>query len=191
VVRGTNAAEASAYTGWYTICQRSPRSTVLLCAAFVDTLWYTICQQAGWIAGAHHGIATHSAAASGPADCSAALHQLVPSRGGRSIRRGLRHVARPERQRAPLAPATLSGAPLSGDGTHVHWLRTRCSPRLRSARRGVPWRSHIPSASSRSSSIARGPPSDAGDRETGLLRSRKEDGGWPAVIAKRSRPRAY
>ena len=178
MVRGTNAAAGSAYTGWYTTCQRSSRSRGAWRAPWFDAVWYTTCQHVGRVTTARHDIDTHSREATGPTDCCAALHHLVPSRGGRGIRRGLRRRARPERPRAPLALATSRGAPLIGDGKHVPWLRTRYVPLVRSARRDVQWWSRFPSASSRCISIARGPPVDAADRSTAFA-SRKTAGGQP------------
>jgi hypothetical protein len=183
---GTNAAAGSSYTGWYTTCQRSSRSPVSPCAAFFGAVWYTICQHAGRVASARHGSAIHSGAASGAADCSAARRQRVTSRGDRGMRRGLQRVAWPDRQPAPLVAATSSGAPLIVDGTHVHWLHTRCCALSRSARCSAPWRSRIPAASSRYRSSARGPPDDAGDRSAAFS-SRKTAGGQPLSRSNRGR----
>jgi hypothetical protein len=181
MVRGTNASAGSSCTGWYTTCQRSSRSRVAWRAPCFDAVWYTTCQHTGRVTTTRHAIDTHSREATGSTDCCAALHQLIPSGGGRGIRRGLRRSARPERPRAPLARATSRGAPLIGVEKHVPWLRTRCAPLVRSARRDVPWRSRLPSASSRCTSIARiarGPPGDAADRFTAFA-SRKSAGGQP------------
>ena len=178
MVRGTNSSVGSPCTGWYTTCQRSSRSRVVCRATCLDAVWYTRCQHAGRVTTGRHDVDTRPGEASGPADCSAALHHLVPSRGGREIRRGLRRVAGPQRPRAPLALATSSGAPLIGDGKHVHWLRTQCSSLFRVARRDVQWRSRLPSASSSCTSIARGPPGDAADRSMAFS-SRKTAGGQP------------